>query len=89
MALLTHKGLLAIAAVIDVALHSRGGPVISEAGERAPEAMLGLVYLTAVLLQDGMAASDSFATVSVYHRSVEPTRLRNRYPAKRRAHLIN
>jgi Rrf2 family protein len=27
MALLTHKGLLAIAAVIDVALHSRGGPV--------------------------------------------------------------
>ena len=43
--------------------HSRGGPVISEAGERAPEAMLGLVYLTAVLLENGMAASDSFASV--------------------------
>jgi pimeloyl-ACP methyl ester carboxylesterase len=43
--------------------HSRGGPVISEAGERAPEAMLGLVYLTAVLLQNGMAGTDSFGTV--------------------------
>jgi Rrf2 family protein len=27
MALLSHKGLLAIAAVVDVALHGRGGPV--------------------------------------------------------------
>jgi pimeloyl-ACP methyl ester carboxylesterase len=43
--------------------HSRGGPVISEAGERGAEAVLGLVYLTAVLLPDGVAASDSFATV--------------------------
>ena len=43
--------------------HSRGGPVISEAGELAPEAVLGLVYLTAVLLRDGMSASDSFASV--------------------------
>jgi len=55
--------------------HSRGGPVISEAGERAPEAMLGLVYLTAVLLQNGMSASDSFA-------SVDPTLMAGTRPSE-------
>jgi pimeloyl-ACP methyl ester carboxylesterase len=55
--------------------HSRGGPVISEAGERAPEAMLGLVYLTAVLLQDGMSASDSFG-------SVDPTLMSGTRPSE-------
>jgi pimeloyl-ACP methyl ester carboxylesterase len=34
--------------------HSRGGPVIGEAAERAPEAVLGLIYLTAVLIPAGM-----------------------------------
>jgi pimeloyl-ACP methyl ester carboxylesterase len=33
--------------------HSRGGAVISEAGELAPEYFLGLIYLTAVLLPAG------------------------------------
>ena len=41
--------------------HSRGGIVISEAAERAPEAVAGLVYCTAMLLEDGdsmMAAGE-------------------------------
>ncbi|HLY55217.1 MAG TPA: alpha/beta fold hydrolase [Stellaceae bacterium] len=33
--------------------HSRGGTVISEAAERVPEHVLGLVYLTAALLPPG------------------------------------
>jgi pimeloyl-ACP methyl ester carboxylesterase len=33
--------------------HSRGGTVISEAAELAPEAVLGLVYVTALLLPAG------------------------------------
>ena len=38
--------------------HSRGGAVISEAGERAPEDLLGLVYLAAVLMPAGMRTID-------------------------------
>jgi pimeloyl-ACP methyl ester carboxylesterase len=41
--------------------HSRGGPVIGEAAERAPEAMLGLIYLTAVLIPAGMSTMHAFA----------------------------
>jgi pimeloyl-ACP methyl ester carboxylesterase len=36
--------------------HSRGGTVISEAAERAPQSMLGLVYLAALLLPAGRKA---------------------------------
>jgi pimeloyl-ACP methyl ester carboxylesterase len=36
--------------------HSRGGTVISEAAELAPQAMLGLVYLAALLLPAGEKA---------------------------------
>jgi pimeloyl-ACP methyl ester carboxylesterase len=39
--------------------HSRGGTVISEAAELAPQAMLGLVYLTALLLPAGEKAFDA------------------------------
>jgi pimeloyl-ACP methyl ester carboxylesterase len=35
--------------------HSLGGITISEAAERAPEAVLGLVYVAAILLPDGAA----------------------------------
>ena len=46
---------IAIAAPEPVILvgHSRGGIVISEAAERAPEAVAGLVYCSAMLLEDG------------------------------------
>jgi pimeloyl-ACP methyl ester carboxylesterase len=40
--------------------HSRGGPVIGEAAERAPEAMLGLIYITAVLIPEGMTTMRAF-----------------------------
>ncbi|WP_419827092.1 alpha/beta fold hydrolase [Sphingomonas sp.] len=40
--------------------HSRGGPVIGEAAELAPELYLGLVYLTALLLPAGKATVDAF-----------------------------
>ena len=36
--------------------HSRGGHVIGEAAERAPELLTGLVYVTAVLAQPGQNA---------------------------------
>ena len=39
--------------------HSRGGTVISEAAEIAPEAMLGLVYLAALLLPAGRKAFEA------------------------------
>jgi pimeloyl-ACP methyl ester carboxylesterase len=39
--------------------HSRGGTVISEAAELAPQAMLGLVYLAALLLPAGEKAFDA------------------------------
>ncbi len=39
--------------------HSRGGTVISEAAELAPQAMLGLVYLAALLLPAGAKAFDA------------------------------
>ena len=38
--------------------HSLGGGTISEAGERAPDALAGLVYLTAVLLPGGTAIGE-------------------------------
>ncbi len=41
--------------------HSRGGPVIGEAAERVPEAVLGLIYLTAVLIPAGMSTMRAFA----------------------------
>lgn len=40
--------------------HSRGGPVISEAAEADPASVLGLVYLSALLLPHGKAAMDLF-----------------------------
>ena len=40
--------------------HSRGGPVIGEAAELAPENFLGLVYLTALLLPAGKTTMDAF-----------------------------
>jgi pimeloyl-ACP methyl ester carboxylesterase len=40
--------------------HSRGGPVIGEAAELAPELFLGLVYLTALLLPAGKTTMDAF-----------------------------
>lgn len=41
--------------------HSRGGPVIGEAAERAPEAVLGLIYLSAVMIPAGTTTMDAFA----------------------------
>lgn len=41
--------------------HSRGGPVISEAAERAPEAVCGLIYLSAVMTPAGVSTMDAFA----------------------------
>ena len=38
--------------------HSRGGLVISEAAERAPDRIARLVYLTAFLLEDGQSLAD-------------------------------
>ena len=38
--------------------HSLGGITISDAAERAPDAVAGLVYLTAVMLPNGTAAMD-------------------------------
>jgi pimeloyl-ACP methyl ester carboxylesterase len=43
--------------------HSRGGPVIGEAAERAPEAVLGLIYVSAVLIPAGMSTMAAFAEV--------------------------
>jgi pimeloyl-ACP methyl ester carboxylesterase len=40
--------------------HSRGGPVIGEAAERAPEAMLGLIYLSAILIPAGVGTMAAF-----------------------------
>jgi pimeloyl-ACP methyl ester carboxylesterase len=40
--------------------HSRGGPVISETAELDPDPVLGLVYLTALLLPRGKAVMDMF-----------------------------
>jgi pimeloyl-ACP methyl ester carboxylesterase len=40
--------------------HSRGGPVIGEAAELDPDAVLGLVYLTALMLPPGKAVMDMF-----------------------------
>lgn len=48
--------------------HSRGGIVISEAAERAPDHIAGLVYLTAVLLPSG----ESTARVSAMRAADEP-----------------
>jgi pimeloyl-ACP methyl ester carboxylesterase len=39
--------------------HSRGGTVISEAAELAPQVMLGLVYLAALLLPAGQVAFEA------------------------------
>lgn len=38
--------------------HSLGGATISEAGERAPEVMLGLVYVTAALVPNGICVNE-------------------------------
>ncbi len=35
--------------------HSRGGFVISEAAEKAPEALAGLIYVTAIIPQPGQS----------------------------------
>jgi pimeloyl-ACP methyl ester carboxylesterase len=40
--------------------HSRGGLVIGEAAELAPEVMLGLIYITAVLIPAGMSMMRAF-----------------------------
>lgn len=39
--------------------HSMGGVVITEAGERFPERVAGLVYLTAIVLQNGESMMDN------------------------------
>jgi pimeloyl-ACP methyl ester carboxylesterase len=49
--------------------HSRGGIVISEAAERAPESVQRLVYLTAFLLEPGQSLAD----VAGRHPEVGPT----------------
>jgi pimeloyl-ACP methyl ester carboxylesterase len=41
--------------------HSRGGPVIGEAAERAPEAVLGLIYVSAIMIPAGMTTVAAFA----------------------------
>jgi len=41
--------------------HSRGGPVIGEAAERVPEAVLGLIYVSAVMIPAGMTTMAAFA----------------------------
>jgi pimeloyl-ACP methyl ester carboxylesterase len=38
--------------------HSRGGLVVSQAAERAPEAIDALVYICAMMLPDGMSRAD-------------------------------
>lgn len=38
--------------------HSRGGLVIGEAAERAPEAIAGLIYLTALIVPPGQSLAD-------------------------------
>ncbi|WP_010187871.1 alpha/beta fold hydrolase [Sphingomonas sp. PAMC 26605] len=42
--------------------HSRGGPVISCTAERAPECVAKLVYLAALLLQDGESCLDLYSS---------------------------
>jgi pimeloyl-ACP methyl ester carboxylesterase len=44
--------------------HSRGGPVISEGAERAPEAVHGLIYLSAVMTPAGISTMDAFANTA-------------------------
>jgi pimeloyl-ACP methyl ester carboxylesterase len=44
--------------------HSRGGIVISEAAERAPEAISALVYVCAMLLPSGMSRADMRASMA-------------------------
>src|SRR5271156_4512532 len=50
--------------------HSRGGTVISEAAELAPQSMLGLVYLAALLLPAGKKAFEE-AVAEDARRAVE------------------
>jgi pimeloyl-ACP methyl ester carboxylesterase len=42
--------------------HSRGGIVISQAAERAPDAFAALVYISAVLAQDGRSLYETIAS---------------------------
>jgi pimeloyl-ACP methyl ester carboxylesterase len=51
--------------------HSRGGTVISEAAELAPQSMLGLVYLAALLLPAGQKAFEA-AVAEEARNAVEP-----------------
>jgi pimeloyl-ACP methyl ester carboxylesterase len=51
--------------------HSRGGTVISEAAELAPQSMLGLVYLAALLLPAGKKAFEA-AVADAARNAVEP-----------------
>ena len=51
--------------------HSRGGTVISEAAELAPQSMLGLVYLAALLLPAGTKAFEA-AVAQDARRAAEP-----------------
>jgi pimeloyl-ACP methyl ester carboxylesterase len=44
--------------------HSRGGIVISAAAEQAPDAMVALVYICAMLLPDGMSRADMRAAIA-------------------------
>ena len=56
--------------------HSRGGLVISQAAETAPDAMAGLVYICAMMLPDGMSRAD-FKALEVknplYDEVIRPT----------------
>jgi pimeloyl-ACP methyl ester carboxylesterase len=51
--------------------HSLGGATITEAGELAPEAIAGLIYLTAVLLPNGATIADMGSLGLT--RTVEPS----------------
>lgn len=50
--------------------HSLGGITISEAAERAPEAILGLVYLAAILLPNGQQAFGNLKAGSGHSNAV-------------------
>ena len=59
--------------------HSMGGVVITEAAERYPERVAGLVYLTAIVLRAGEAMTDNPVKAS-------PPRVHGRFHAERGRH---
>lgn len=56
--------------------HSRGGLVVSQAAETAPDAMDALVYICAMMLPDGMSRADFKALEEknpIYDEIIKPT----------------